>query len=1387
MQRSSYSRTSTLLVAVNDGFEVRVSFRLERNFQTAADWQFLLKQSCCSGIDVLEFLDIVGKTALGYTVPLQGSSPSAVPKNIIHVSAQQGRLCDEARNNSVQQVLAIMFQRLNFPKTRTVCFLLLFASVPTAVDAQESEGGVFELTPVNFDGGVDPWHVFNRRANIQQTGFQSDSDPVSTNKSGVLFFSQTVLPNTPTVMPAAADDKTGWSELKLPLADMSGQTPTNQLNPVSTLTIPVVTQTAAISPDGTTQTSSVPGTLTAEADTPKRLSAAMIDERRKLVEAGEFPDDVKAAAILQYQQAVDMLRRADEAAKRSAELRTERDQGPELLAVIRATLAKPTEDAEPKVADEATVSELDKLRLANEDSLRESRKALEAWEQRSKIRTERKPQMAALIEKTKQQLVDARKLQQAAVPDGEAAVATDARRTEQEAFIILLQNQLDLYETERSRYDALNELFPLQRDQLTRNRNVLEKRSEAWKTVLAEAGRRETARQAAEARRNLQNAHPDLRELAEGNSQLIEQRKTLQSLLSKTRARLDTIGKTFDRVSSDFKNVKDKEDRAGLTTAIGILLRNQRGHLPDDSEYIEDRVHAESQMSVLQLEQLPLEDERDDLVDTSAEAEKIANSLEGVATDHGVDLSEMTLSLLNDRKKYLDDLLTDYESCIRELAELDVRSRKLLDTTQEYRNYIDERVLWIRSAAFVNPATPRSALSGIFDLVNPERWQMVIRTLTADLMQFPFLSAILAVGLVLLLVARRRLRNAITALAEKTRARTLMDSLTITGALALNLLVASVWPLVVWLLGRRLMAGGAGEFGIAIGESLKATAIVFWSIEVFREICRPGGIAARHLNWPERSVSSLHNRLVSLMTFGIPLVFAVAVTENWNDGVWADSLGRLMFVLGMCLLTVSFRQIMKPKGRVLNDVLQRHKDGWFYRTRKIWYAVAITVPLLLAGMAIAGYQYTAEQLLFRVQMTFWLLVVLVIAFSMCVQWLISTRKQLAMEQAKARRAAALARHGTPVAVSDAVPMPKVEEPKTDFLLLSDQMLKLVRATACVLFLSGSWFIWGEVLPALQVFNRVELWTTTVQVAEDIEDADGQTEKRMVTKPKAITLGSLFLAVGLLGLSMVASRNIPGLLELAILQRLPLDHGGRNAITTLCRYALTLVGVLLASQTMGIGWSSVQWLLAALTLGLGFGLQEIFANFVSGLIILFERPVRIGDVVTIDGVSGSVSRIQIRATTITDFDRKEYIVPNKEFVTGRVLNWTLSDQTNRIRITVGVAYGTDTEMARGLLVQAACEHPLVLKDPAPVATFEEFGDSCLNLQLRCFLPSLENRLTTLTELHEAIDRVFKANKLEIAFPQRDIHVRSMTALPVAIQPALVQETVVEDDREERKAA
>jgi len=250
--------------------------------------------------------------------------------------------------------------------------------------------------------------------------------------------------------------------------------------------------------------------------------------------------------------------------------------------------------------------------------------------------------------------------------------------------------------------------------------------------------------------------------------------------------------------------------------------------------------------------------------------------------------------------------------------------------------------------------------------------------------------------------------------------------------------------------------------------------------------------------------------------------------------------------------------------------------------------------------------------------------------------------------------------------------------------------------------------------------------------------------------------------------MVAARNIPGLLEITVLQRLPLHPSGRYAFTTISRYLISVIGIVIAFGAVGIGWSKVQWLAAALTLGLGFGLQEIFANFISGLIILFERPIRVGDVVTVGDVSGTVSRIRVRATTIIDFDRKDLIVPNKEFITGKVVNWTLTDPTVRLTISLGVAYGSDVELVQKLLLKVARENPNVLKEPEPFALFVGFGESTLDFNLFAFA-QMEHLGKARNELNLAISVAFREAGIEFAFPHREIRLRlDEQPIPIVIK-------------------
>jgi potassium efflux system protein len=333
----------------------------------------------------------------------------------------------------------------------------------------------------------------------------------------------------------------------------------------------------------------------------------------------------------------------------------------------------------------------------------------------------------------------------------------------------------------------------------------------------------------------------------------------------------------------------------------------------------------------------------------------------------------------------------------------------------------------------------------------------------------------------------------------------------------------------------------------------------------------------------------------------------------------------------------------------------------------------------------------------------------------------------------------------------AAKMAQADDTAMDLATINMQTRRLIRGSLILAALLANWLIWSDVLPALAIFKTISLYRT-----EGIEP--GVIE--------SITLLDFVRALLALVIAWVCARNLPGLLEIVLLQKLPLDSSVRYAITTMARYLIVLAGIIIVSSTLGFSWRRAQWLVAALGVGLGFGLQEIFANFVSGIILLFERPIRVGDVITLADTTGIVTRIRMRATTVRDWDGKELIVPNKDLITGRLLNWTLSDTQNRVVITVGVAYDSDLQRARNIVLDLANSHEQILKDPMPTVTFEGFDSSSVRLVLRAVLPKMEHRLQCIDALHTAIHDRFRDEGIEIAFPQMDIRVRE--AVPLAVR-------------------
>ncbi len=255
---------------------------------------------------------------------------------------------------------------------------------------------------------------------------------------------------------------------------------------------------------------------------------------------------------------------------------------------------------------------------------------------------------------------------------------------------------------------------------------------------------------------------------------------------------------------------------------------------------------------------------------------------------------------------------------------------------------------------------------------------------------------------------------------------------------------------------------------------------------------------------------------------------------------------------------------------------------------------------------------------------------------------------------------------------------------------------------------------------------------------------------------------IYLSAGVLLLFFLSSR-LKKLLVNRILVGYTSELGVRQAIGSIVRYIIVFLGLIIILQTAGIDLSALTVLAGALGIGIGFGLQNITNNFVSGIIILFERPIKVGDRIELGDTHGKVEKISARATTILTNDNISIIVPNSEFMQSKVINWSHNDYNVRFRIPVSVSYSSDVEKVAGLLLEVASEDPHVLKDPGPATRLIKFGDNGIHFELLVWTSAyIHRRGKFISDINMAVIKKFNKNAVEIPFPQRDVHIKSTVA-------------------------
>lgn len=747
---------------------------------------------------------------------------------------------------------------------------------------------------------------------------------------------------------------------------------------------------------------------------------------------------------------------------------------------------------------------------------------------------------------------------------------------------------------------------------------------------------------------------------------------------------------------------------------LSRILREQRQSLP----VIVPRRDLQDEIADLRLKQFDLIRQRDQL----RQGERLATQrLQEAGVEVTPGLVDSLTRLYQSRRELVEQLEQSYGSLLSAAIELQLNQQQLLTTTHDLRATIDEQLFWVANSRPLDLNWVRQLPNYLQQEWQQGEWRAVLPNRWQGLGWDMLVGAPLLLLSLTLLGLRSRIKAALARLHSQIGRLKSDTQLHTPKAVLMNALLALPGPLALAGAGVALRTA-EGALAMGLAPALLQLSLSWGVVALGRRLLVPDGVAERHFTWAPAYNARLRQLLGGLGVALVPVVGIAAMSEQMETPLAMRPVAMGLFMLGLLAMAWCLMQLILAHVPIFGVRLFRLVLG---------LAMA-SVPLVMLGLVAWGYEYTALRLVARFAMTLYLLGLWVVVEATVVRSLAVAARRLAYRRALARRRAQVqegAEGGLEV----------VEEPPLDMEKINTQSLRLSKLILLIGFSLLLYLVWSDLLAVLGYLDQVALW-----------DAD---EGDLVDN--SLSLSDFFTALLVVAITFIMARNLPGLLEVMVLSRLALKQGSAYAISSLLSYTIVGTGVVMSLATLGVSWDKLQWLVAALSVGLGFGLQEIFANFISGLIILFERPIRIGDTITLGNLHGTVSRIRIRATTVTDFDRKEIIIPNKTFVTDQLINWSLSDNVTRVVLTYGVAHGSDLPLVHQLLRQAADENPRVLADPEPQVFYLNYGPHSLNFELRIFVNDLLDRLFAADEVNCRVDELFREAGVRVAFEQMDV--------------------------------
>ena len=887
----------------------------------------------------------------------------------------------------------------------------------------------------------------------------------------------------------------------------------------------------------------------------------------------------------------------------------------------------------------------------------------------------------------------------------------------------LLKNSDQLTLLYQSRYDLLNARLQLLQQQIVAIQEVINQKNLAQTQNQVE--------QVQQQQNSAKNAYIQ-KELARNAelSQYLLQQTEKTNILTQDDLRMRNV---FDSLTQTQHTIEEQISALQGTLVLSRIIQQQKQKLPTNLNI----QGLSKQIADLRVQIFDITQKRNELYDLDAYIAKVeSDEGEKFTNTEKIQLT----NLLTERRKMSSDLIKSLNNQLNLAISLELTQQQITQISDQIQSKLEQQSFWVKSNNPINldwfAELPRAFMAQVDGILKKIGLPTNYSNLPYLLM---YCLGLFVVGGAIFKFKDRikqrlsKINGEINRLKYDNQWNT-PQALLLTAFLTLS---GTLWFLAICQMLGFFFMKNPTEFW----DWSFSMAGYWWFFTFWLSLFRPNGIFVRHFEFSQQSAVRFQS-VIKRIVVAVVLLLNTSVFSNVTDyGLANDVIGQVNTIVSLLFCII----IIAPRFK---NVLRSYEDEKKSHNHIIAKIVQFGLQIIPVGLVILvalGYYYTALNLIQHLINSY---------IAWCVWWLIRqviyrgitvSSRRLAHRRLEEKLRQKQAGFNDSSTSDDVVVLNEKEEG----LALNEvrsQLLRFADLFIWTALIGIFYYVWSDLLTVASYLREVTLWQQTTT-----------TEAGTVTE--SITLFNLLVALVIVGITYVLVRNISGILEVLIFSRVNLSQGTPYTITTLLTYIFIAIGGAWAFATLGMSWSKLQWLFAALSVGLGFGMQEIFANFVSGIILLFERPIRVGDTVTINDVSGTVAKIRIRAITLIDFDRKEVIVPNKSFVTGQVINWALSNTMTRLVINVGVAYGSNLELVKKLLLQAANEQTTVLKDPEPRAYFLSFGASTLDHELRVYVAQLAERTNTIDALNRRINELFAENNIDIAFNQLDVFIKN----------------------------